>query len=451
MLPLPHLALALAAGGPAAFQIPWEADLDAALERAAAESKVVFVAINMDGETANDRMAKKTYHDRLLEPYLGACVAVAASKYDHGGASECPRFGVIPCAAHQKADIQVRTRLLGAGPDTSVVAPQHLWLDPEGKVLLSVPYVVSTDELIWCTVTAWQKYDAERAPRMPAGVRPPRRLVMDGVAPTGGGEIQPLSREELAALIRQAVAGGRGNPRGNLLVRMVATDDEDAIEFVTTQLRSGGGRRGGGGTELKIQVLEAVGRYSPGSWWVLPAEYASDAEPTVRSAAAAALEQLGEPRSLAVIKKQLGKEREAGLRRDWIRALAAAGAGNSGAQAVVLRTASRDKDPLVRANAVLALGFMEPSRKIQEFLLETLAAEDRRLARAAAVAMALSRETAYRPALEAAREAAGDEEEKALFERALEVLDGADHRRLAADFQELSQDDRPRPRLFPEG
>ena len=40
--------------------------LDAALERARNESKAIFIAINMDGEGANDVTAERVYKDRSI-------------------------------------------------------------------------------------------------------------------------------------------------------------------------------------------------------------------------------------------------------------------------------------------------------------------------------------------------------------------------------------------------
>ena len=67
MLTSPALSLLLALlphSAGAADAIAWEPKPEAALARALAEKKPVFVAINFDGERACDRFAEKTYRDK---------------------------------------------------------------------------------------------------------------------------------------------------------------------------------------------------------------------------------------------------------------------------------------------------------------------------------------------------------------------------------------------------
>ena len=53
----------LAATNTAGADIPWEGDWAVANERSTKENRVLFLAVNMDGERANDRLAEKVVAD----------------------------------------------------------------------------------------------------------------------------------------------------------------------------------------------------------------------------------------------------------------------------------------------------------------------------------------------------------------------------------------------------
>ncbi len=132
--------------GTAADSIAWEPQREAALARARAERRVVFVAVNMDGERACDRLAEKVYRDKTIVALASATVNLIASQPSHtAGDKACARFGTIPCTAHQTVDKWVRKEVLVPDAEGYVVAPQHVFLDSKGAVILSVPYDVTPD------------------------------------------------------------------------------------------------------------------------------------------------------------------------------------------------------------------------------------------------------------------------------------------------------------------
>jgi hypothetical protein len=119
-------------------EIPWEPTYEGALSRAAAEGLVTFVAVNMDGERANDRMAEEVYGDKRIRELAAVTVDLVASSFTHGkGDGACPRFGTVTCEQHRRVDVEVRGKVLKPDKQGFVVAPQHVWLDPKGQVLLS--------------------------------------------------------------------------------------------------------------------------------------------------------------------------------------------------------------------------------------------------------------------------------------------------------------------------
>ena len=120
------LTLALLLPDPASTRggIPWEADWAAARDRARTENRVVFLAVNMDGERANDRLAKEVYREKAVVALAERTVPLVASAFAHGR-GVCPRFGGLRCAEHQQVDIRARDEVLQPDADGFVVAPHQ--------------------------------------------------------------------------------------------------------------------------------------------------------------------------------------------------------------------------------------------------------------------------------------------------------------------------------------
>lgn len=439
------LPLLPAATGPA---VAWEKDYDAALARAKAEGKALFVAVNMDGERANDTLAEKVYQDKEVVALSEKLVCLVASRDEHAGAGKaCPRFGAVSCAEHLAVEARVRKELLKPGPDGAVVSPQHVFLGPDGAVLMSVPYEIGKQELLWCLVTALEKADPAAKMAMPAGARAPRRLIMAGVYESGdpATATRPLSEDELEETIAQIRAGLRGEEAVNAYFRVISTDHPDAVKFVTNELK---GAVFGLRVELRIRLLHGIGVYSPPSFWPALELYVKDQDEATRNEVAVALEQLAAPESVKDLRAAFDKEKVPSIQRNLLRALGTAGADDKNARKLLLKEARSDKDPAMQLTAVLALGPHHADEEAGELLRTTLREGDARFAQAAALALAFARADGFREDLEAARGRLDDAEAKARLERVLQVLDGANLSLLKDDFAALSGDPTPRERFF---
>ena len=461
---LTSLALALPLLAPAGG-IEWQPDYDAALALAAQEGKVVFVAVNMDGERANDVLAEKTYGGRTLVKLSESCVNLVASNFNHAKAGKtCPRFDHVECVHHREVDALVRERLLEPDEEGYVVAPQHLWLDPGGKVLLSVPYSVSAEELEWCFVAALRTVDPDFEWKLGSGARAPRRLVLGGVAPTGeAGEAGslPPTREEALELVQSLKRGARGQEARQMLRRLAQADEPEAREYMVSVLRSsasgggGGGRRGGGGMrpqedgpDRRLQLLSWIAVASPPSYWEVCAEVLSSGEATLRAQAVVTLEELAAPESLKAIASTLRKEKDPRIKKNLLRALGAVGGDDKKARKTLLKQAGDRRDELLRHNAILALGSLAPSEEVREFLVETVrGSEDDADRRAALAAVALSRDATWLEWFEG-QELEGTEAFEALLEDAKAVLGGAPLSTIRDTVAGLGEDELPRTRLF---
>jgi len=473
----------LVAGAPAstahrAASIAWAPDHEAALEDAKESQRIVFLAVNMDGERANDELAKKTYRAKTLVGLSKHSVNLVASAFEHSSGA-CSRFDGIRCSAHMACDIWARAEILTKDAEGYVIAPQHVWLAPTGEVLLSVPYAVTEAELEWCWVTALQANDPELALSLSSKARAPRRLVKGGLADAAGGaagEGKTLSREEALELIEKIKRGLNQDRRAAAVRQIMAVDEPEAIEFVRTELRSGaggrgGGRggRGGGGRNAKDRrpaYLHSMGTVSPPSYWEIAAEYIDDSLLEVRAEAVVALEMLAAPESLKALRSALKKEKDPGVYKNILRALGTAGATDKKTVSRLIKAWDKEKEEIARRNAVLALGSLTKSDKVDQLLREILADEDRtERERAAAVcAMALTRRTEWleilRPALRAAQAAAGEPIEGepedfvpapellSALQAAVQLLDGGDLRILRDPVTAAGRDTIQRDRWF---
>ncbi len=458
----PLLAFLPGTHTPEGPDIFWQPTLDAAYAAAQEGQTIVFLAVNMDGESANEEAANKLYHDKDFLPVVGQVVSVVASRFEHGG-STCKRFGTITCADHQDIDKKARANILKPGLDGEVIAPQHVWLAADGTVLLSVPYQVSTRELIWCTVTALNKAYPDKQVPMPQGARAPRRLVMDGVTDSGADSIRPLSEEEVEEAVKQLRSGVDWGERARLVTSLIATDHPEAVEAVTKELLGanvrGGGGRGRGAEDLlgrlndaKKALLGRIGLYSPPAYWEAVATQMDSDDPDVRMAAAVTMEQLGAKDSLKVIKGRLRKEESLPIQAALYRAQGTAGAGESSARGSLMSVVKKKKaEQVLKVNAYFALGNHANDKAVIK-QMNVVASEGHPLERQAMIlGLAFARNDAAAESLFAGL---GDQQDKLApntrkaLELAQKVFEGGNLSLLAELIEEVCGDTVRRERFF---
>lgn len=451
--------------------IAWRSGFEKTLETAAAEKRIVFLAVNMDGERANDRMAEKVYADKQVVELSAKTLNLVASATEHAPLDkDCPRFDGIRCQDHRRVDTAARKDVLKADAEGLVIAPQHVFLGSDGQVILSVPYEISADELVWCFVTALQKADAATAPPMPGSARSPKRLILGGTYdPSGagaGGSLVPPTKKEVQGIIARLKKGLPGEERMAELRRLVLSDEPDAVEFIGLELKSSGmggmgggggkgggggagaGGRGGGGDARHKLILRAIGFLAPPAYWEMVSEFLDHNDEGLRREAAVALEQLAAPQAVPALTKALAAEKEPGHQKDLVRALGACGAGDAKVRAALIKRAKGDKQALVRANAYLALGWSAADPDVKALLRATLEKGDDLDREAAALAVGISRDAAWTTVLETAAAAAKDPNALAAIEAAKAVLGGTPIATLRDHVMRVGRDEVPRDRIF---
>ena len=453
--------------------ITWEESFDLALERADKEGKVVFIAVNMDGEAANERAVKSVYTDRAVAALTEHTANVIASAERHSRSGVCKRFGCTSCDAHQEMDMDVRERVLKPDATGAVIAPQHVFLSPAGDVLLSVPYEVSAKELAWCFGEAFERAGVTDAPDVPAGARRPRRLIIGDVASLGRRNRAPLTKEAVEELIALLRKGTERSDRTSNIQHLATADEDAAREYVLSLLRSGGGRGGGGrrgrgggrnGSEReRAALLRWIGTASPVSYAEVVEPFIGAGTVEARSEAIVALEQLASEDSLKALLGALKKAKDETIEKNLLRAIGACGPEDRKVRSALLKASEDVKNPLARQNALLALGWAESDEGVSERLRQAVLPEEfakkakigpdriTELEReAAVVAMGISRDEAWTEMLTEIRD--DEEEPQELRDAAsasLEVIAGGEYRLLRDALMRAGSDEIPRDRLFP--
>lgn len=465
------LALATSTFVPAET-IPWQKSWEEAKELAARHQRILFVAVNMDGERANDRLATKVYEQKEIVALAKQTVCVVASAAEHAsGDKPCSRFDGITCLDHRRIDTTLRKELLKPDKDGYVVAPQHVFLDSKGAVILSVPYDVTPDELTWCFVTAMKKVDEKSAPPMPASAHRPRLLIQDGVLdPAQYGAVQkPPTRAELLELLKEIKKTAFGFASIPTAIAVLSSDEPEALDFARQELRSslnrlmgggaGGGRGGGRGGGVArgndsftgnraALIMHGIGAVSPRAYWEVVVEFLGDNDPELRAEAAVALEQLAAPESVRAIQAAIQKSKEPEFEKDLLRALGTAGANDKGARSTLLKRIQSEKVALLKLNAIVAAGSLAPGDDLTPVLEGLLASSDHDERVAAACAMAMSRDERYTSALEKASKDESDADLAAAAKSALEVLRTGYLKPIREPLKRVCQDKIDRERFF---
>ena len=466
---LPLLVL-LAARAFAGNSVTWDKDWEAALARAAQDKKVVFLAVNMDGEAANDRMAQKVYSDERVVAASALTVNLVASRFDHAPEGRpCTRFAGIDCISHKRVDGAARQKLLKPVASGFLVAPQHVFAGPDGKILLSVPYEVTAEELAWCFAAAIKLVDPKAAKALPPVGRAPKRLVSGGVFdPSGvpGAGLTPPTKAKLTELLKELKASFWGPGRELTILQVLLSPEPEAQEFIALELKNdligrrgfGGGNGGGGdptnpggadgGGDRQDRLMHAIGVLSPPVYWKIVAEFLDHEDELLRDEAVVALEQLAAPESVRALSSALAKEKSAKVKKDLLRALASAGASDDKARKTLIKYATTEKDDLLRRNAIIALGWLSPGADVNKVLADGLSAVVPEHRTAAAIAMGLSRNEAWIAFLEKAVATEASPDFKTNAETALIVLKGASLSLLRLAVRALCEDGLERERFF---
>jgi hypothetical protein len=117
-------------------QILWQRSLEDALAIAKEEKRPILLAVNMDGESASERITREQYRDPKFVASTRPFVCLMASVFRHtprdydeqGRRIPCPRLGEITCGEHIALEPILYDKYLGGDR----IAPRHALILPDG-------------------------------------------------------------------------------------------------------------------------------------------------------------------------------------------------------------------------------------------------------------------------------------------------------------------------------
>jgi len=132
-------------------QIAWQRSLSDAQHVARAENRPLLVAINVDGESASDRIVTERYRDPQFVAWTRRFTCVIGhplrhTERDHddqGRRVVCPRLGSVTCGEHMALEPQLFEAYLGG----ERVSPRHALVMPDGTKSFDLYYLFDMGDL----------------------------------------------------------------------------------------------------------------------------------------------------------------------------------------------------------------------------------------------------------------------------------------------------------------
>lgn len=408
------LTAALATTPVAAQAIPWSPSVPAALAAAKADQRVVVLVFDLPGLRGSDELVLEHCKNAAIGRLAARTVNVFCSP-----AVAARVTGVAP-AQHQAALQQARLDVLKVGPGDDVLAPQVVFCDADGNVLSAVAGRTTTGELEWAWVDAIRRAEPSFEWQYGPAARAPQRLQFGSCA--RGQNREPPTAAQVEEALR-AVRKARGAVFANLqsIDLLLRSDDDEAMSYVEGTLN-------GLQTGWIETTLAAIGVNSPRAYHAVVAPYLAHREDGLRRAAAAALEQLAEPKALAPLLRRLKVEKVDAVKGRLLRAAAASGPTSKEVAAGIDKVLAKEDVAELRAQAVLALALVEDRPHVQQALAAALRDVSAMVRSTAAYALAWRRDAECVRQLEEAANREDDAETKAWLAAAVAVVRGGDAR-----------------------
>ena len=155
-------------------QIHWMQSLDQARGVARATGRPLFLAVNMDGESACERIVREKYRDPEFVALTRRAVCLVSSIFRHtprdfddqGNRIACPRLGRVTCGEHMALEPSLYDEYFGG----ERIAPRHGFVTPAGKVVFDLFLLFDLTQVDsalkaalepWPTVIVWPSVPPE--------------------------------------------------------------------------------------------------------------------------------------------------------------------------------------------------------------------------------------------------------------------------------------------------
>lgn len=216
---LAALAAPQGAAAPPRPQIAWLGDLEVALKQSSAERRPLLIAVNMDGESAAERIVREQYRDPAFVALTDRFVCLVASAFRHtprdfddaGARVPCPRLGRVTCGEHMALEPLLFDRYLGG----ERIAPRHAVVLPDGSKVVDLFLQFDLGEIDRALETEAAKAPAPTAaPPAASRVSSLQRMLAAAMLPETFEQVAAAARElgveaEVAAFARELL----GQPR----------------------------------------------------------------------------------------------------------------------------------------------------------------------------------------------------------------------------------------------
>ena len=144
-------------------QIQWQRSLEDALAICATEHRPLFIAVNVDGESASDRINDEVYRDPKFVAWTRkfACVVASISRHNprdydaHGRRILCPRLGNVTCGEHMALEPILYDKYLGGDR----ISPRHAIVLADGTKVFDL-----TLQWDWSELESKVEEQAAKAP-----------------------------------------------------------------------------------------------------------------------------------------------------------------------------------------------------------------------------------------------------------------------------------------------
>jgi HEAT repeat protein len=390
-----------APAAPARATIRWERDFDAALARAQAEKKPLFVAFLMDDEPANDETIQQHYTDPQIVELTARFVCLVCNIGEHRCDEGCKKFPGITCAQHQAIEKKARQRWLVGD---LVCTPQHVFCDCKGEVVLRRVYLIPKEALAKSLVVALTRT---------------------------GSDVDGLSREVLAladADRAQVDTWLKDLDGPNLELKEAAlrglayADDLRALPAVLQRC----GRDSDEAVRLAaIGALARKGNYQAVGTLV---KLLDEPKAPVLIRIASTLDTIEMPEAGAALLATAKKEKRDRVLGVMLRALANVQRSNADVRELCLKTMKTASTQL-KAHTIVALGRLDPDPKIAQALLAQLDSRNQNMRGLSVWALGNQRTPQAQKALEGLQKQEKTPEVRQLLDAALkrcrgEVVEG---------------------------
>ena len=331
-----------------AQEFRWAKTLESARAEAKERNVPLLISMHTSGEKACKRMLGKVYRDPQVRARLAEFVVLPTCFDTHGEVEAevdgkkkpvSKLFGQLGCNALMANERAVRDAFF----DTNeVTVPQHIFVDPEGKVLLRKVYELKTPKFLTLLDRAQVAYGASASETLDDASKGYLKDVKEGS--------QKEREEAVKALLD--FEDEKKNEILYLTIKGIRKDKDRAV------------------------CVRAMGFEQYAAAAPLVMKWLEDPSPWVRNCAIVTLEEMKASESAERLLELWSETKDKEIKKDLLRALGPCAPGDEAAHKILTKPV-KDRDERNRVAAYLSLGHFVDDEKVRTLLRKRFKAEGR--------------------------------------------------------------------------